>query len=222
MVNISNPVIYLVTNQINGKRYVGVTGRSINTRWKEHIAHALANRTRSILSKAIRKYGKESFDVVQIASCLSPEDARYVESDVIKSLAPEYNQTGGGEFTIGRKLSATTIEKIATKNRGKKRTDAMKLEQSEIKKRMYEENHTTKKRVTEQLQSARKSIDRDKQKTAVRKATSKPVECIDTGAKYSSAHEAAKAVGVDASNISHVCAGRQKTAGGMRFRFTKN
>jgi hypothetical protein len=32
--------IYLITNKINDKKYVGLTTRSIEIRWKEHCRHS--------------------------------------------------------------------------------------------------------------------------------------------------------------------------------------
>lgn len=50
--------------------------------------------------------------------------------------------------------------------------------------------------------------------------TSKPVECVNTGARYPSTLAAAKATGVAQGSISAACRGKTKTAGGMSFRFT--
>lgn len=52
--------IYMITNDINDKIYVG---QSVNTaeRFSKHISDAINNRDNMIIHKAIRKYGKEHF-----------------------------------------------------------------------------------------------------------------------------------------------------------------
>ena len=48
--------IYKIENLINHKVYIGQSIH-IERRWKEHCA----NSTSSVISKAIKKYGKENF-----------------------------------------------------------------------------------------------------------------------------------------------------------------
>lgn len=52
--------IYIITNDINDKIYVG---QSVNTkeRFSKHISDAIHNRDNMLIHKAIRKYGKEHF-----------------------------------------------------------------------------------------------------------------------------------------------------------------
>ena len=47
--------IYLITNKINGKKYVGKTTTSIEERWREHCKPC--NGIRSGIDGAIQKYG---------------------------------------------------------------------------------------------------------------------------------------------------------------------
>lgn len=50
-------------------------------------------------------------------------------------------------------------------------------------------------------------------------ANSRPVRCVETGKTYPSMGEAERQTGIDHGNISKVCRGRQKTAGGYRWQF---
>lgn len=52
--------IYLITNNINKKKYVGKTTQSIEKRWQEHISESKREK-REIrpLYRAIRKYKKD-------------------------------------------------------------------------------------------------------------------------------------------------------------------
>lgn len=53
----------------------------------------------------------------------------------------------------------------------------------------------------------------------IAKKKSKPVECVTLNTVFNSVLEAASATGVYFSNISEVCRGRRKTAGGLVFQF---
>ena len=55
--------IYKITNNINGKSYIGKTERTIEIRWKEHLRHIASLQDRLPLYKAMAKYGKENFIV---------------------------------------------------------------------------------------------------------------------------------------------------------------
>jgi len=54
--------VYLITNLINGKRYVGITSRSLRLRWNGHVSNTKSKNV-SVLKKAIIKYGKENFSI---------------------------------------------------------------------------------------------------------------------------------------------------------------
>jgi group I intron endonuclease len=92
--------IYLVTNSVTGKKYVGLS-KQIKKRWGEHLSAA---RTGSPypLHRAIRKYGPEKFEVVCLETIrTSREDLEAAEKhhiSVQECKAPQgYNLTSGGE-----------------------------------------------------------------------------------------------------------------------------
>ena len=71
--------IYKITNQINGKVYIGKTLYTIEKRWKEHISDSRKDRCeKRPLYDAINKYGIENFIIEQIDEC-NPEDATNAE-----------------------------------------------------------------------------------------------------------------------------------------------
>ena len=157
--------VYLAVNGVNGKRYVGVTRFSVAKRWGEHRARANMG-LKSRFASAIRKYGAEQFTVDAIASCLSVEAASEVERAIIKQLAPEYNQTNGGEITTGRRVAPEVAARIAASNRGKKRTPEMNAKNSAAKKRQISENPEYRAKVMAALKKASASVDREKQRAA--------------------------------------------------------
>lgn len=243
-------VIYLITHRGTGRRYVGVTRFGIAKRWARHVYNA--TRPKTYLQRAIAKYGAAAFDVCQVASCLSVESAAEVEKDVIASMAPEFNQTAGGEFTKGRRTTPEVMSRIAASNRGKKRTPEQNAANSARKKALMADP-IARAAATARLLNARAEIDEARRISAARAANAgrvwsdesraklsascvgrrygkevidriratkrKPVECIDLSCTFDSVSDAAAAMGLAISNVSQVCRGKRKTAGGMHFRF---
>ena len=62
--------IYKITNQINGKLYIGKTNRTIQERFKEHCRDYLkrGNEKRPLYS-AMKKYGIRNFSIESIEEC---------------------------------------------------------------------------------------------------------------------------------------------------------
>ncbi len=93
--------VYLITNTVNGKEYVGCTTGTVVARFKRHVRDA--NRDSQILiHRAIRKYGKEAFSVTVLEEVDgSQEDLKQAEIRQIvlhRCIVPQgYNLTGGGD-----------------------------------------------------------------------------------------------------------------------------
>jgi group I intron endonuclease len=87
--------IYLITNKINGKQYVGQTARDIDTRFAEHCK----NSHNTAIGNAIQKYGYLNFSVQELEKIdLDKLDAR--EQYWIKyynTFEEGYNKTIGGD-----------------------------------------------------------------------------------------------------------------------------
>lgn len=60
--------IYKITNNINGKIYIGQTIGAIEKRFAEH-KNAAKNGCRYALHRVIRKYGIENFSIEEIEQC---------------------------------------------------------------------------------------------------------------------------------------------------------
>lgn len=89
--------VYLVTNLLNGKRYVGQTIMTIAQRWSKHCRSG--SRCPALYS-AIKKYGPESFSIEEIGAASTPEELDRLEAQAVEShdcLAPKgYNLREGG------------------------------------------------------------------------------------------------------------------------------
>jgi len=120
-------LVYCIKNIINNKEYIGLTTRTLEERWKQHIRES--NREggwewNTPLGNAIKKYGKDSFEVFVLEECSSETEMKQKEIQLIrerKSLAFEtgYNLTLGGDGRLGYKLSEETKRKIGEGNKGK-------------------------------------------------------------------------------------------------------
>lgn len=95
-------IIYLITNRLNSKKYVGQTVQTLKLRWKNHVEQAFAGQIDAIesLHVAIRESGPENFDVQQIDEGIANINLEEKEKAWIRrlnTLAPNgYNILAGG------------------------------------------------------------------------------------------------------------------------------
>lgn len=119
-------IIYLVTNLINNKLYIGQTVRALKKRW---LCHQLKG---DALFNAIQKYGAENFSIIELDNALTIEELNEKEIYWIKFLntvAPYgYNIRLGGNG--GGHLSEETRRKIGLVGKGRKHSEEWKTEMS--------------------------------------------------------------------------------------------
>jgi group I intron endonuclease len=132
--------IYKITNQLNGKVYVGKTEFSIESRWKKHLQCA-TKKVNRYLYDAINKYGSVNFLITQIEKCNNKDDLNYKEKLWIKEYRSTdknfgYNMQEGG---TGGAQPKEIIEKIRSKRIGFKHSEKTKKKMSECKKGKF--NH---------------------------------------------------------------------------------
>lgn len=136
-------IVYCIKNTINNKEYIGLTVRSLEERWKQHIYESNKKDSwewNTPLGNAIKKYGKESFDVFVLEQCLTESEMKQKEIQLIKerkSLASEngYNLSFGGDGRMGHKLTEETKIKIGLGNLGKIMSVESKMKMSDSAKR---------------------------------------------------------------------------------------
>lgn len=69
--------IYVITNQINGKQYVGKTTGTIKDRFRSHICDSKKRKCeKRPLYNAMRKYGIENFSIEQLEKCSIEDSSR--------------------------------------------------------------------------------------------------------------------------------------------------
>ena len=146
-------IIYKITNLVNGKIYIGQTVQSLKKRFEQHCGNK-----KSVLGRAIQKYGKENFYIETVEECDTIEELNEREKFwIAKSdcIAPKgYNLTEGGEgashsevtrqkmSVVNRKRfeNIAEREKIAEKLRGRKDSEEVKAKKSAAQKKRYSEN----------------------------------------------------------------------------------
>ena len=115
--------IYKITNKVNGKMYIG-----------QHQTENLDDGylgSGDVIKRAVKKYGKESFTKEWLEFAENPEDLNYLERTYVNEewlARPDvYNISLGGDQMS---LTASIVEKIREKAKGRRHTDEWKREMS--------------------------------------------------------------------------------------------
>lgn len=199
-------IIYKLTNTINGKIYIGKTGRTLEERMAEHIRHNYM-----VVDKAIRKYGVDSFIVETVDSADSLEELDIKEQVWIEKcdcmLPKGYNQTFGGSTS-----------------KGFQHRDESKQKMSVAKSKAYQgegnpffgKKHSAESRA-KMSESRRGRVLSDEWRAKIGKAQQKRVINLDTGEIFESVKAAAEHYNLKDTHITRVCKGKRKTTGGYHW-----
>lgn len=229
--------VYCHTNKLNGKRYFGITSVRPEVRW----GNGNNYRSSRHFNFAIEKYGWDGFTHEVIAEGLTKEAACKMEQDLIREYKTTddrygYNLSTGGEggaagvvvsdetrakrsaslkgrrhtlesrkkmseAAIGRTFSPETLSKMSAAKKGKplSKEHRKKIADSNRGKHMSEE-------AKDKIRESRRHM-------------MKPVYCHETGTTYESVSAAARALGVDKTNLTATCKGKHKHVGGYHVRY---
>lgn len=203
-------IIYMVTNLIDGKRYIGITCRYLSQRKSKHFYSAEKENSQTYFHRAIRKYGREFFKFSVMKTCLTYDEATSEEIRLIATLKPEYNQTLGGDGYLGWNPTKEHRQKISERMKGKP-------------------GHWTKETLPKSFHEGRDRWHREhaheagwfeRRKLGPRSIRQKIV-CLDDNQVFESIKEAATFYNIESSSISSVCrrSETRRTAGGLVFRY---
>lgn len=204
--------IYITTNLINGKRYIGQKKfeEGINFyKWKSYLGSGV------LLSKAIEKYGKENFIKDIVALAYSEEELNKMENEWINSYNAiyddnYYNIAEGGrknpfagksdeEMVVIREKAGKSISKINSgenhPNYGRCESDYTKSKIRDSMKKMYYNNP--------ELKKTKKFSSRERRK----------VICITTGMVFDGVGIASRYYNIDRTGISKCCNKERNCAG---------
>ena len=134
--------IYITTNMINGKKYIGQSTFNKNKKWKVYLGSGI------ILSRAIKKYGKCNFGKEIVAIAYSKEELNSLEIEIIKSHGAlesldYYNLSSGGESGnagTNHIFSEEHKQKISKSNMGRTRSDETKQKMSKYLEKIHMKN----------------------------------------------------------------------------------
>lgn len=108
--------IYIITNTVNAKQYVGIAA-DLERRWKRH---RNANEGQ-LIHKAIKKYGLDAFVFTHIADAFDAESAKMIERLLIAErntkMPHGYNMTDGGDGTMGMLKTEEHKQKLKDSNK---------------------------------------------------------------------------------------------------------
>ena len=190
--------VYVHTNKINGKKYVGITRQRIEDRWKRGSAY----KGNPHFYNAINKYGWDGFDHKIFASNLTEDEAKNMEETLIRlqKLQNEnfgYNITGGGDVPITH--NEYVRKKISEKLKGEKHPCYGKHLSEETRRRISES-------------------EKGKKAPYVTEQRSIPVMCIETNEVYPSARVASEKLGIQRTAIVRAMKLEYMRAGGYHWK----
>lgn len=209
--------IYKIVNNINKKVYIG-SSKNIRHRWAVHLHELKNNKHHSIrLQRSFNKYGVDSFEFVVIEYC-ELDKLLQLEVDYINeynSCLPEngYNMVENvSNPMFGRKHTEQAKEKMMGRipwNKGLKNP----YSDENLKVRSVKMSNLPRSR--EWCLKIGNSVRGGKNGFA------KKVEILldNTWVRYDSIADVSREYGICSSLIVRVCKGKNKTAGGYRFRY---
>jgi len=206
-------IIYVFTNKVNGKQYVGQTVRPFEERFAEH------KRKKSLLNSAFKKYGEDNFDYQIVDSAEDMDELNEKEVEWIQKLGCVspfgYNLCYGGGNTMGfnhredSKKKMSISKKVLGSAKGKKN-------------HFYGKKHTdeTREKMREAWRTKRVMTGEAKQKLREAHVT-KSVINLTTGMRFESIKQAAEHYGIEATHITRVCKGKRKSCGGYKWAYAE-
>lgn len=154
---LTHMIVYLLTNTVNGKGYVGATVESLNQRWSSHLVDS--KRYSSPLYRAFEEFGTSVFDRRILSVALNLDVLNALEDFWIRelnTLSPNgYNGKGGGKkgffvtqegrdrmsarmlgtkMWVGKKHTPETRAKLVLAHLGKRPTSETRVKMGEAQK----------------------------------------------------------------------------------------
>lgn len=119
--------VYMHTNKLNNKVYVGITSGEPEKRWKN--GNGYPKKQQPVFYRAIKKYGWDNFEHIVFIKDVSKAEAVKIEISLIalyktncnkyKQPSYGYNMTDGGEGSVGRPISDEAKRKLSDQMKGR-------------------------------------------------------------------------------------------------------
>lgn len=231
-----NYYVYMHTNKINNKKYIGITKTSLSKRWGND-GSGYRNNKQPLFNRAINKYGWDNFDHTILFKNLSREEACDKEVELIAKYHtqdPKYGyniQPGGQLGNTGITFSDEAKKKMSEAKKGCTLTEEHKrkisegckghkpcIHTEETKKRLSEINkgkklsEETKNKISESLIGVKKSP-QTRQKMRENHAGLISVYCPELDMEFRCIADGANYTNTCRSNIEKCLKGERHTAG---------
>ena len=193
--------IYLWTNLVNGKKYVGQT-TCFHRRMKTY-RYTYPN---AYMEHAVNKHGLDNFDIT------------ILERDVPLDKLDEREQYWLDYYQSYDLDKGYNICKIASTTKGVTHTEEWCQEHSEWLKDKWATDEEYRKFWKERM-SGENNYFYGKRFSGDKNGHAKAVRCVELNKIYTTVQEASKCSGTSRQNISHVLNGRQETAGGYHWEY---
>lgn len=240
----NNYTVYVHINKANGLRYVGITAKPVETRWKNGAGY----HKQSCFYNAIQKYGWDGFEHVVLAESMSKEAACAEEEKLIAlwnttDRQHGYNRSTGGEAGASGVQKSPLQLKTSSQNmkslwaseefRERKRHQTIEMnKRDDIKVKRSAAN--SQRTVSEET---KKKISQNRKGKGLHRFSAEHIQhikdnhaggslprrvmCIETGEIFESINDAARAKGTYKRGVSNCCRGvlHYNTAGGFHWKF---
>lgn len=238
-------LIYMHTNLINDKKYIGLTKNNPIYRWN----YGKGYKNCTLFYKAIQKYGWKNFKHEILFCNLTKEEAEMFEIELIKyykSNNPNfgYNISSGGECgRFGCHLTQEHKEKISKANKGKtispehkkkisqansgrhlskKQKSNLSIKNKGCNNPMFGKTLTQEHRnkISQALRGKKSGINNGMfGKCGILNVNSKKVICIETNQIFNSMSEAERELNLHQGHVSRICKGLLKSTKGYSFKY---
>lgn len=101
-------LLYAIRNKHNGKLYIGQTVQTLHERFRGHLWDA-AHGGKMAVHCALRKYGPDSFEIVQLCVADNQEQADHLETAFI--VVTKSHRGRGYNMTYGGKVVGSVMRK---------------------------------------------------------------------------------------------------------------
>lgn len=223
--------VYMHTNKINGKKYIGITCQKPEYRWNNGQGYH-----DTYFGNAIEKYGWDNFIHEIIKEELSQEEACKLEITLIENLettnrSKGYNISTGGEKSAAGTTHITSEEtkrKISEAQKGKLVPEERRKRISESVKKYFQNNpkitsEETKLKISKANKGKPGMRGPDnpmygKHSSPLAGRQNMPVVCIETNEIFDSCNEAGRAYNIAGSGIRNAATGKTKTCCGLHWK----